>query len=189
MARQYELKARAESQAQTKRRIVEATIELHESVGPARTTVTEIAERAGVGRLSVYRHFPEDADLWAACSGLYWERNPAPDPSAWEAIADPTERLRRALRETYAYHRRTEPMISRALTDVGDAPHMVPYHDHWRAAADVLTAAWRRRGHSRRRLRAAIGHALSFTSWRSLTGEQGLSDAEAVAMMVRLVTG
>jgi AcrR family transcriptional regulator len=187
MVRRYELKVRAERQEQTKQRIIEAAIELHEAVGPARTTITAIAERAGVGRLSVYRHFPDEPALLAACSGVYWQHHPAPDPGAWERITDPRARLRTALRESYAYHRQTAPMISRVLADVGDQPVMAPYHEHWRKAADVVAAGWRVRGRKRQRLRAAIGHALSFTTWRSLTHEQGLTDDEAIELIVPLV--
>jgi AcrR family transcriptional regulator len=188
MGRRYELKKRAERQEQTKRRIIEAAMELHEAIGPARTTITAIAERAGVGRLSVYRHFPDEPTLLAACSGLYWEHNPAPEPTTWECITDPLARLRTALRQSYAYHRQTEPMIRRALADVGDQPVMAPYYEHWRKAADVVTAGWRTRGRERKRLRAAVGHALSFTTWRSLTHEQGLSDEAAIELVVRLLT-
>lgn len=188
MARRYEQKLRAERQEQTKRRIIEAAIELHEASGPARTTITAIARRAGVGRLSVYRHFPDEPALLAACSGLYWQHNPAPDPTAWTRISDPLTRLRTALRESYAYHRQTEPMISRALADVGDQPVMAPYHEHWRKAAEAVAAGWRTQGRKRQNLRAAIGHALSFTTWRSLTREQGLSDGEAIELMLGLVT-
>jgi AcrR family transcriptional regulator len=187
MARRYELKMRAERQEQTKQRIIEAAIELHEAVGPGRTTITAIAERAGVGRLSVYRHFPDEPALLAACSGLYWQQNPAPELGAWERITDPRARLRTALRESCAYHRQTAPMISRVLADVGDQPVMAPYHEHWRKAADVVAAGWRVRGRRRQRLRAAIGHALSFTTWRSLTYEQGLTDDEAIELIVPLV--
>jgi AcrR family transcriptional regulator len=186
MPRHYELKARAEGQAETRRRIVDAAIALHESLGPSRTTITAIAERAGVGRLSVYRHFPEEADLFLACSGRYWEDHPAPDPSSWLPIDDPERRLEFALAESYEYHRETAPMISRALADVGDAPHMAPYHEYWRTAADaVASARWGLRGRRRRILRASIGHALAFTTWQTLTRE--LTDAEAVSLMVCLV--
>ena len=94
MARRYHLSQRAESQEETRRKIVEATIVLHETVGIARTTVTQIAERAGVSRLTVYRHFPDALALGRACSGLYWERNPLPDPDRWLAVIDPLERLK-----------------------------------------------------------------------------------------------
>lgn len=188
MARRYEQTARAEQQNRTKRRIVEAAIELHEEIGPARTTITAIAERAGVGRLSVYRHFPDEPSLLAACSATYWQRNPPPDTTSWTCISDPVARSRTALRETYAYHRRTELMIARVLADVGEKPVMAPYHEHWRQAADVVAAGWRTRGRKRHHLRAAIGHALSFTTWRSLTHEQGLADEEAVELILRVVS-
>jgi AcrR family transcriptional regulator len=185
--RKYELNRRADTQAATRRRIVTAAIELHQAIGPAKTTVTEIAERAGVGRPTVYRHFPDEQALLLACSGQYWQDHPAPDPQAWRDIANPYERLRTALREAYAYHRRTEEMISRALADVGDKPVMQPYHDHWRRAAEVVASAWDASGTERRLLRAAVRHALDFTTWRSLVREQRLNDAEAIDLIARLV--
>jgi AcrR family transcriptional regulator len=187
MPRRYEQKRRAERQDETRRRIVEAAIDLHGSIGVARTTITEIAELAGVGRQTVYRHFPDELALVRACSGLYWERNPLPDPEPWRKIADPDERVRLALRESYAYHRITEAMISLALADAGDSPIMAPYHDHWQRAADVVASAWRPRGRRKSILRAAIGHALVFPTWRSLVRDQGLTDDQAVDLMHRFV--
>lgn len=187
VARRYELRVRAEQQERTRQRIVEATIALHQAVGPARTTITAIAERAGVGRLSVYRHFPDEQSLLAACSGLWWQRNPPPDPDTWRTIADPTERLRTALRESYAYHRRTEAMISHVLADVGDQPVMAGYHAHWARAADAVAAAWPVRGREHRLVRPAVGHALAFTTWRSLTTDQGLDDDSARELAARMV--
>ena len=156
MSRSYQLKRRAEHQDQTRQRIIEATIELHQTIGPKATTVSEIAERAQVGRVTVYRHFPDEPTLSRACSGQYIEQHPFPDPGRWLAIADPVERLRTGLRETYAYHRATEAMITRALADARDHPVMEPYHAHWRHAADVLTKPWRERGRRRTLLRAGI---------------------------------
>ncbi len=88
MARTYTLKRRAERQAQTRRRIVEATVDLHSTLGPARTTISDVAERAGVQRHTVYAHFPTERDLFYACSGLALERDPLPDdkPGAGSAI-------------------------------------------------------------------------------------------------------
>ena len=186
MARGYKQKRRAERQEETRQRIVEATVNLHGTVGMARTTVTQIAERAGVGRQTFYRHFPDELALGQACSGLYWERNPLPDPEPWRAVTDPRERLEMALRESYAYHRQTEAMISLAFTDAADSPIMAPYHDHWRRAANVVASAWRVRGRERLLLRAAIGHAIAFPTWHSLVRDQGLTDPQAVELMHRL---
>jgi AcrR family transcriptional regulator len=184
VTRPYELKRRAERQDETRRRIVEATIELHQTLGPAATTVTQIAERAGVGRVTVYRHFPEPLDLDRACSGTYFARNPPPDPAAWRSLADPRERLATGLAETYAYHARTEQMISRALADARDHPVMAPYHAHWQGAAEVLLEPWPSPSAS---LRATLALALSFDTWRTLAREQELPQEDAVALMGRLV--
>jgi AcrR family transcriptional regulator len=186
MSRQYRLKARAERQDETRQRIVEAAIQLHQTLGPASTTVSEIAERAGVGRVTVYRHFPDEATLARACSGLYFERNPPPDLERWRDIADPVERLRTALTETYAYHRATEAMMTRVLADARDHEVMQPYHAFWRRASEILAAPWRPRGRRRALLVAALGLAVSFDTWRTLVRGQGLTDTQAVEVSMRL---
>lgn len=187
MPRRYEQKVRAARQEQTRSRIVDAAIELHEAQGPARTTVTEIAERAGVGRLTVYRHFPQEEHLLEACSTAYLQREPPPDPGRWLEREDPRDRLSAALTDTYAYHRATAPMMRRVLADVGDEPVLAPYHAHWRAAADVVARAWAAQGSRAVLLRAAVGHALAFSTWDSLTAGQGLDDDQARTLMLRLV--
>lgn len=191
MARKYEMKRRAERQEETHRRITEAAVELHQALGPANTTISAIAERAGVQRLTVYKHFPDERALLAACSSHYAVANPAPDPDEWARIADPEERLRRALAETYAYHRRTEPMMTRVLRDAQiHAPTMevtVPYLQHWDRAKYALVAGWGAEDQRLKTLLAALGHALDIWTWRSLVREQGLTDEEAIELMVGMV--
>jgi AcrR family transcriptional regulator len=186
MSRTYNLKQRAERQDQTRQRIVEAAIELHQTIGPAATTVSEIAERAAVGRVTVYRHFPDEATLARACSGLYLQRNPLPDPARWRGIADPVDRLRTGLGDTYAYHRANEAMFSHVLADAREHPVMAPYHAHWDGAADILLAPWRVRGRRRTLVRAGIVLALSFDTWRTLVREQQLTDDQALELMLRI---
>jgi len=186
MARPYELKRRAERQEQTRQRIVEAAVELHQAYGPAATTVSDVAKRAGVGRVTVYRHFADETELLRACSGHYFASHPAPDPERWRAIEDPTERLRTALGETYAYHRETEEMITHALADVREHEVMEPYYALWELASEVLLEPWRARGRRRALLRAGIALALSFDTWRQLVREQGLSEEQAIELGLRL---
>src|SRR3954462_4827896 len=122
MPRKYELKRRAGRQAETHRRIVEATVALHEEVGPAHTSISAIAERAGVERLTVYRHFPDDASLFAACSHRFTEGHPPPDPETWAEIADPVARLRAALGAFYAFYRDGEGMLTNIERDAPQLP-------------------------------------------------------------------
>jgi len=189
MPRRYQLKQRAERRDATRDRIVDAAVTLHGTVGIARTTISQIADRAGVGRQTVYRHFPDELSLVRACSGLYFDRHPLPDPGPWGAIAGPRERFQTALRESYAYHRLTEPMIGQALAAMAGHPVMKEYHEHWHRAVGVIASAWRVRGRQRELVRAAIGHAIGFPTWRSLVREQGLADEEAADLMVRLIDG
>jgi AcrR family transcriptional regulator len=190
VARKYELKERAESLNATRQRIVEATVELHDSLGPARTTISAIAERAGVQRLTVYRHFPDDRTLFRACSGHWTTRNPKPNPASWASVDDPEERLWAALTEIYAFYRRTEGMTGNLLRDLPDLPVLqevaAPFIEYWQTVREVLDRGWKARGHKRTLLRAVIGHAVEFDTWRSLARHEGLDDSEAVELMVSL---
>jgi AcrR family transcriptional regulator len=186
VSRAYQLKARAKRQDATRQRIVDAAIELHQTIGPAATTVTDVAERAGVGRVTVYRHFPTELALAQACSGHYFATHPAPDLARWREIADPEARLRTGLREAFAYHETNQAMMSRVLADARDHEVMQPYHAFWRTAVDVLLAPWKARGRRRSELRAGITLALSFETWRTLIQEQGLSVDQAVELMCRM---
>ncbi len=191
MVRKYELKRRAEHQEETRQRIVEAAVELHESVGVAYTTIRAIAERAGVERATVYRHFPDERSLFTACTGHYLAANPPPDPAPLERMADPEQRLKVGLAEIYAYHRRTEEMTDKAQRDLPQFPALaevlVPYVDHWAWIGDVLAAGWQTRKGDSKLVRAAIGHAINFKTWRSLAREEELDDAEAVKLMVTMI--
>jgi AcrR family transcriptional regulator len=186
MSRRYELKRRAERQGETRQRIVDATIELHKSIGAAQTTVSEIAKRAGVGRVTVYRHFPDEETLFYACSGHYFSQHPFPDIERWRQIADPRDRLRGGLRESYAWYEENRQMIAMALAEARELPMMAPYHDFWDSAAEVLAGAWRIRGRRRSNLKAAIALALSFDTHRTLTREQHLTADQSIELMVRL---
>ncbi len=190
--RKYEMKKRAERQRETRRRIVEATVELHRTRGPANTTVSEIAKRAGVNRLTVYNHFPDATDLLRACSRSWTERHPAPDPSPWARIRDPQERLRSALTELYGFYARTEPMRANILRDAETMPELaallagsvVPYLG---AVRDLLAEGWEASDDRRKRLLATIKLAIDFHTWRSLERESGLSREEAVESMLEAV--
>src|SRR5215218_3607950 len=120
--RKYEKKRRAEAEAQTRLRITESAVELHGTLGPAQTTMSAVAEHAGVRRSTLYRHFPDERALFRACSVHWAEANPPPDISRWEEIADPAERLATAVAEMYAYYRRSGGMIDKLLRDEGAVP-------------------------------------------------------------------
>jgi AcrR family transcriptional regulator len=187
--RKYEMKKRAERQRETRRRIVEATVELHRTQGPATTTISEIAQRAGVNRLTVYNHFPDIGDLLTACSRSWTEQHPRPDPAPWAEIHDPEVRLRTALAELYGYYARTEPMRANVLRDAETMPALaallegtvVPYLE---AVRDLLAEGWEVRGNGRRRLLATLKLAIDFHTWRSLERGSGLSREEAVETML-----
>ena len=190
-SRTYELKQRAERQQETRRRIVEAAVELHAMVGPSRTTVTAIAERAGVTRPTVYAHFPDTRSLFEACSGRVRETVPPPDPAAWRSISDPGERLETALRDLYGYYERLEPLLENVQRDAAVMPlvgemnaYRVRYLEEIR---DLLLEGWPTRGGARARLARAIGHALEFRTWQSLVRRQGSRTNEAAHLMLTFV--
>ena len=189
--RPYRKKKRAELEAETRRRITESAVELHGTVGPSRTSMSAVADRAGVPRSTLYRHFPDEGTLFEACSSHWNAANPPPDISAWAAIADPDERLRSALEEMYAYWGRTEQMIENLIrdeeTNENVSRHFGGFHAYLEAARDTLVAGRGARGAARERVRAAIGHALALSTWQSLVRENGLDDTEAVRLMTGLV--
>ena len=190
--RKYEMKKRAQRQRETRRRIVEATVELHRTRGPANTTISEIAKRVGVNRLTVYNHFPDTTDLLKACSRSWTERHPAPDPTLWARIGDPQRRFRTALTELYGFYARTEPMRGNVLRDAETMPELaallegsvVPYLGRVR---DLLAEGWEVGGDRRKRLLATIKLAIGFYTWRSLERESSLSREEAVESMLEMV--
>jgi AcrR family transcriptional regulator len=188
--RKYEKKRRAEQESETRRRIVEAVYALHGEIGPARTTIKAIAERAGVERLTVYRHFADEGAIFAACDAHFRSETPPPDPAAWADIADPAERLRAALVAFYGFYRRGESMIAKAERDAADLPAlaavMAPRDRFIAAVREDLVTAWPAQDRARARLAAAIAHALRFDTWRSLARAEGLEDAEAADLIVDL---
>ena len=190
-SRTYELKRRAERQQETRRRIVDAAVELHTTLGPARTTVAAIAERASVTRPTVYAHFPDLRSLLQACSGHVRETVPPPDPTAWRSLSDRGERLETALRDLYGYYERLEPLLENVQRDAAAMPlvaEMNAYRLRYlEETGDLLLEAWPTRRGARARLRRAIGHALEFGTWQSLVRRQGCPTNEAVQLMLALV--
>ena len=190
--RKYELKQRAAEMAATRLRITEAAVELHGTIGPARTTLSAVAERAGVQRHTVYRHFPTEADLFGACSAHYAAANPLPDLEPWRAISDPHRRLACALDDLYAFYERTESMWGNVLRDLElvDAirPAIAPLQSYLADVAEILAAGWGTRGRRRRVLDAALHHAIDFQTWRSLTTNDRITRAEAVELAAALVS-
>jgi AcrR family transcriptional regulator len=186
MARTYTLKRRAESQAETRRRIVEAAVDLHGTVGPAATTVSMIAERAGVQRHTVYAHFPDDRSMLLACSGLVAERDPLPEAEPWRAIADARARLRTGLGALYAWYERNAGLTARVLRDAEVHP----------LTREIVALRWDGRFAD---YRAVLGEALapdaarllavalSYFTWQTLTADNRLTSAAAAELMARTV--
>jgi AcrR family transcriptional regulator len=187
-ARKYTPTRRAEQQEQTRARIVRAAMALHEELGPRDTTISAVAARAGVQRLTVYRHFPDDGSLFTACSSLWLELNPPPDSAQWQDLAEPAARCRAAFAALHGYYRRTERMWNRAYRDEEEVPAlkavMGGFEAYLDAVRDDLLATWPSAPSTRRLLKATLGHCLRFSTWRSLDRE-GLSDAEMANVIER----
>ncbi|HEX5632048.1 MAG TPA: helix-turn-helix domain-containing protein [Gemmatimonadales bacterium] len=188
--RKYEQKRRAELQGETRQRIVEAMVALHRELGPARTTISAIAERAGVERLTVYRHFDGESAMFEACSAHFAAEVPPPDPAVWQGVEDPAERLRAALLAFYDYYGRAEEMLAKVHRDVPLLPALAAVLAPWEAfvaaVRDGLVGGWRTRGAARARLVTAVSHALRFETWQSLRRADALRDADAADLMVTL---
>ena len=191
MSREYRKRVRALKEEETRQRITEAAMELHGSVGPARTTISAVADRAGVQRATVYRHFPDEAALFGACSAHWFSLHPPPDAARWSAIADHDERLRTALHDLYAWYAGDERMFANLFRDAEVVPAMRPVFDassqafeHW---VGEIARGRPEHGRARKRVRAAIAHGASFPTWHALTRQHGLSDDEAVEIAAGMV--
>jgi AcrR family transcriptional regulator len=188
MNRSYIKNKRAENQAETRQRIVEAAVGLHGEVGPAHTTISMVAERAGVQRHTVYSHFPDERSLLMACSGTHLAQHPVPSPAAWADIGNPGERITAALTALYAWYAENEQMIGNVLRDaerhtllreVSDLRFGAPLAAIIQSLAQPLGAKGK----------AMLGLALSFYTWRTLTGISGLKARDAVALQVAAILG
>jgi AcrR family transcriptional regulator len=185
VARKYELKRRAERQEETRRRIVEAAVELHRTKGPARTTLSDVARRAGVQRHTLYRHFPDERALFTACSGHFYELNPFPDPERWQSIADPEERLRAGLTEIYDYFEQTEDMLTSVVRDAEIHPLTQEMAKLRRGRlVEEVRETLAELLPDTPGVRALLALALDFHTWRNLVRRSGLSNDEAVETMV-----
>ena len=167
--RTYTKVLRAAAEEETRRRIVEALIELHEEVGPARTTVSAVAERAGVERLTVYRHFPDEPSMFRACSSLHMERNPPPQPGPFDGL-EPLSAVRKTVAAVYAWYRNNAAMFANVLADAERMPSLRESTDGIRAYVDAVASELdrlfpRRSAHRR----ATLHHALEFSTWQSLS--------------------
>ena len=192
MSREYKKRARARQEEETRQRITEAAMELHGSVGPARTTISAVAERAGVQRATVYRHFPDEVALFGACSAHWAALHPPPEPASWAEIADPDERLRRALHDLYAWYGSDEQMFMNVFRDAGLVPAMQEAVgrrvERFEESVAAIVRGRPERGRARARVRAAVAHAASFPTWLALARGGGLTDDEAVEIAAGMVS-
>lgn len=183
--RPYTLRRRAERQDATRRRIVQATVDLHRTVGPARTSISAVAELAGVQRHTVYRHFPDEPALFKACAAHFLAGHPPPDTKRWTGIGDPAARLRTGLTELYSYYAANEEMIASVLRDSTVMPVGGGFRALQAAAFEALATA-RLGGRRRREFSAALRLAIDFRAWQAL-GPAGLSPAGAAGLLSRLL--
>jgi AcrR family transcriptional regulator len=194
--RAYRQKRRAERREETRRHIVDAVVALHRTVGPARTTISAVANQAGVERLTVYRHFANERELYLACSAKWAEEVPLPDAAAWQTVEPGAPRLRAALLPLYRFYRSGSEMLAHVIRDAERMPGLLAVVEPWREGIrewrHQLAEGWSATPGDRQRLLAALGHALRFETWRSLCADEtlrdeALADEDAVELMVALV--
>ncbi len=190
--RPYRMSERAKSQEETRQRIVEATMRLHEELGPRATTISAIADEAGVQRLTVYRHFPDETAVFQACTAHWLSLNPPPDPQSWAAVEDPRERLEAALTAFYRYYAGTQRMWAASFRDVAEVPAlqepMKQFARYVSGIGDDLAAHFRAGKPPARRIATTIQHALIFPTWADLDARD-LSNADKVALVMRWIEG
>lgn len=188
--RAYRKRKRAEAEEETRRRITEAAVELHGTVGPAKSTIKEVATRAGVSRTTVYSHFPTEVDLFRACSNHWASENPFPDPASW-TDEDPSERLLVALEELYRWYGAKRGMLGNVLRDVPVVPALAEvmgglWGDYMGAVVTTLTHGWSEDTGDDATLGVMVRLAVDFGTWQLLV-DSGLDDDVAANVMARMV--
>ncbi|HZQ44712.1 MAG TPA: TetR family transcriptional regulator [Acidobacteriaceae bacterium] len=188
--RAYRMTRRAEAEERTRLRITESAMALHGSLGPSRTSISSIAEHAGVRRSTVYRHFPDETSLFNACTNHWFAMHPLPELGRWATMKDADQRLRIGLRELYSWYRKTERMMLNVLRDE-EMPavreKVAGYRFYLEEARKVLLQGRPGRKAALQRMVPALGHALAFSTWRSLADEQGQDDDACAELMARFV--
>lgn len=188
--RPYRMGRRQTAVEQTRERIVAATFDLHATIGPSRTTIRAIADRAGLQRHTIYAHFPELDSLYEACTAHGIRSTGMPEPDGWQAIESPSDRLRHGLTEMIPWYRANEQMLGNVLFDIDPSVPPPTTRDPWEvrmvALSEALMEGWPIEPDHRPTLEAVVGHALAFTTWRSLAAG-GLSDDQIVTVLVGLV--
>ena len=189
--RKYQLKARAEQAKETHQQIVEATVMLHEQLGPANTSIKAIAEQAGVQRLTVYRHFPDDASLFEACTSHWLSQHPPPPVANIGESFNPQAQTEKTLLAVYRYYRKTERMWTMAYRDVeevealhGPMGRVEAYFDSMR---NELVNAWKLKAENKKQFSLTLRHGLRFSTWRSLKAEK-LSEKKIVELVISWLT-
>ena len=187
--RPYRMHRRSDNIDDTRLKIVEATVELHGTVGPSATTVMGIADKAGVTRATVYRHFPDDLSLVNACSMHWLSQQVRPRPDAWAKFAGAEVRCRAGLADLYRFYRNGESMLTLIYRDFAYLPteHQLELQERDNHCRDVLLAAFPNRTRGEHCLRAVVGHAVSFWTWRSLCINNQLSNKAAIEAMLTAV--
>jgi AcrR family transcriptional regulator len=191
--RRYRMTGRAQSQDATRGRIIDAAMRLHEEIGPRATTISAIASKAGVQRLTVYRHFPNEKAIFEACTSHWLELNPPPQPEAWASISDVSERVRTALSAFFRYYSATKRMWRSSHRDVDDVPAlarpMAGYSAFVASVARGLASSLAVERPSAARLVAAtLQHALAFSTWENLEA-QGLGDGKKTELVMQWIEG
>ncbi len=190
--RKYTKTRRAEQQAQTRARIVNATVTLHEELGPANTSIKAIAEKAGLQRLTVYRHFPDEESLFLACSTHWLTLNPPPDVAEWEKIKQADVRSFEALLAFYQYYRSTGKLLQKVYRDIEQVPAvrnvMVDFEAYIDTVRDGLLALWKLKGKRKQQLSITLRHALRFSTWQSLEREN-LKDKQIADLLMGWIRG
>jgi len=191
MPRKYDLGKRKALLEDTRRRIVEATLHLHTSKGPARTSMQDIARLADVSQVTAYRHFPTLSDLFGACKSRFLEKYPPPGPEILEGSQSLEERVRTTILKLYRYY----DVIGQALWAIQRDAEVLPefkavFHESMASLISLAEAALAplvRNTNSYRRALAVLSVAIDVGTWRNLVRLQGFTSEQAAELMAELV--
>jgi AcrR family transcriptional regulator len=182
---------RAAALADTRARIVAATVDAHRELGVEPTSWDEIARRAGVGVGTVYRHFRSLDDLLPACGRIVEETMALPTPDqiahAFDGARSSRARIQRLVQLVFGVYERAAPFIHNIRNEHERLPQLEPWHEMIERTLDALTREALGSTRPNRAQSETARALLDLATWEALK-QRDLGSDEIVDTVARLIS-
>jgi AcrR family transcriptional regulator len=183
---------RAASVEETRRRIVDATLDLHTSQGILATSWEDIARRADVAPATVYRHFPTLDELLPACGEQSMQQLALPSDEQiaerFRGTRSRRERLRRLIEELFGLYERGGHVLHAVRRERALLAPLQRDHEEIEQRLDALTAAALEPSELGEQEIAVVRALTDYDAWAALRA-RGITGPDAVDVVAGLLEG